>query len=77
MKIRKGIWLDVLEFFGYNYEPYLLFPTYQKKIIYGNSVITIDILIKDRTIFINKSKHITKRNISFINDLIVANLVEN
>ena len=76
MKIRKNVDLDILESFGYHYEPYLLFPTYQKKIIYGNYVITVDVLIKDRTVFINKSSYITKRNIHYINDLISEHLIE-
>lgn len=76
MKLRKNVHFDILEYFGYNYESYLLYPTYQKRVQYSNKTYIIDILIKDRTIFINKSKHITKRNILFINDLIKENLVE-
>lgn len=76
MKLSRVVNFEVLEYFGYHYEPYLIFPTYQKVIPFGNRVITIDILIKDRTIFINKSKNITKRNMYFINDLIKENLVE-
>ncbi len=76
MKLSRLVNFEVLEYFGYHYEPNLIYPTYQKKVIYGNKVITIDVLLLDRTIFINKSKHITKRNIQFINDLIKENLVE-
>jgi len=76
MKIKKYISLEVLENFGYNYEPNLFFPTYQKIKRYGNSTIKIEIPIVNRTIFINKSKYITKRNINFIKDLVEHNLVD-
>lgn len=76
MKIKKYISLEVLENFGYNYEHNLFFPTYQKIKRYGNSTVKIEIPIMNRTIFINKSKYITKRNINFIKDLIDHNLVD-
>lgn len=76
MKLSRIANFDVLEYFGYHYEPNLIYPTYQKRVVYGNKVIIIDVLLLDRTIFINKSKHITKKNIKFINDLISENLVE-
>lgn len=77
MKIRKSISLEILESFGYRYEPNLFFPTYQKIKRYGSSTVKIEILIKNRTIFINKNNHITKKNINFIKDLINYNLVDN
>lgn len=77
MKIRKSIPLENLKNFGYHYESNLFFPTYQKIKRYGNSTVKIEILIKNRTIFINKSNHITKKNINFIKYLINYNLVDN
>lgn len=76
MKFSRFVNIEVLEYFGYHYEPYLIYPTYQKILTYGNKTIIIDILINDRTVFINKSRHITKNNIHFINDLIKENLIE-
>lgn len=76
MRIRKDIYLKELENYGYHYEENLFYPTYQKKRRYGNKTITIDILILNRKIFINKSDYITKKNINFVRDLIVNNLVE-
>lgn len=76
MKIRKHIPLNSLENFGYHYESNLFFPTYQKIKRYGNSIIKVEILISNRTIFINKSKNINKKNIKFIKDLINYNLVD-
>lgn len=76
MKLSRLVNFEALEYFGYTYEPNLIYPTYTKKIPYGNKIITVDVLLLDRTIFINKSKNITKKNIHFINDLINENLVE-
>lgn len=76
MKLSRIANFDVLEYFGYTYEPNLIYPTYTKRIQYSNKTIIIDVLLLDRTIFINKSSKITKNNIQFINDLIKENLVE-
>ncbi len=76
MKLRRNINFEVLEYFGYTYEPNLIYPTYTKRISYSNKTITIDILLLNRMIFINKSKYITKRNVQFVSDLIKENLTE-
>lgn len=76
MKIRKDIHLEKLEEFGYRYSENLAYPTYRKIRSFGNSAIVIDILILNRTIYINKSDRITERNINFISDLIRANIIE-
>lgn len=76
MKIRNGVPIDYLEEYGYHYEANLTYPTYQKLIEYGNLPIVIDVMIKNRVIYINKSPVITKRNMHFIKDLINNNLVE-
>lgn len=76
MKIRKTVELDKLKEYGYHYESNLCYPTYQKRIRYGNSMIVIEILEKDRTIFINRSTKITKRTIPFLRDLMTDNLIE-
>lgn len=76
MKLRRNVNFEVLEYFGYIYEPDLIYPTYTKRLSYSNKTIIIDILLLNRTIFINKSKYITKKNIQFISDLIKENLIE-
>ena len=76
MKIRKDIRLDDLEQYGYRYSENTALPTYRKTKVFGNSLITIDILIANRTIYINKSDKITERNNLFIQDLIKANFIE-
>lgn len=76
MKIRKEIYLEDLEEYGYHYESNLAFPTYQKIIMYGYKVIKIEVLIHNRMVFINRSNHINEKNINFVRDLITNNLVE-
>lgn len=76
MKIRKDIELKRLENYGYHYEENLFYPVYQKRIGYGNGIVLIEVLLKDRTIFINKNKAITKKNIHFIHDLVKNDFVE-
>ncbi|MEE0699151.1 MAG: hypothetical protein U0M66_00890 [Bacilli bacterium] len=76
MKLRKSVSIDSLEEYGYRYESNLIYPTYQKIINYGNRAIIIDVMIKNRMVYVNKSPVITKRNVHFIRDLIINNLVE-
>lgn len=76
MKIRKDIRLEELERFGYQYSENAALPTYRKTKVFGNSLITIDILIANKTIYINKNGRITERNNLFIQDLIRANFIE-
>lgn len=76
MKIRKDIFLEELERYGYHYEDNLVVPTYKKITMYGNKTIIIEVVIASRQIFINKSDYITNKNILFIHDLITDNLIE-
>lgn len=76
MKIRKSIPLEKLKEYGYQYEPNLFYPTYQKRVRYGNKVILIEVLEKDRTIFMNRNQKITKKTIDFLRDLMIDNLIE-
>lgn len=76
MRVRKDIYLEILEKYGYSYECKLAFPTYKKITTYGNKTIIIEILVQNRNIYINKSNIINKKNEKFILDLIIDNLIE-
>lgn len=76
MKIRNNINLNILENHRYKYEENLLYPTY-KKVIRVNKTqrIIIEILEKDRTIFINKNSKIKRDHLKYLNDLRKGNLL--
>lgn len=76
MKIRNNINLNILENYRYKYEENLLYPTY-KKVIRVNKTqrIIIEILEKDRTIFINKNSKIKRDHLKYLNDLRKDNLL--
>lgn len=76
MKIRKNIDLKILENYNYKYEENLLYPTY-RKVIRVNKIqrIVIEILVKDRTIFMNRNSKIKKDNLKWLNDLRKGNLL--
>lgn len=76
MKIKDTISLVELEKFGYRYQENLLFPTYRKVIQRGRSKIVIEILVMDRTVFINRNKNITKKGLYFFKDLITSKFLE-
>lgn len=76
MKIRKDVFLEKLEEYGYQYKENLFFPTYQKIRTFGNKTIIIEIFIHNRQIFIAKSSHITEKNKRFIQDLIDNHWIE-
>ena len=69
MKIKKNVYLGDLERFGYKYEPNLIYPTYKKVIKQGNYNIVIEILLLDRTIFVNKNKKIRSNHLRHLEDL--------
>lgn len=69
MKIKKNICLDDLSRFGYKYQENLIYPTYKKAIRQGNSNIIIEILVLDRTIFVNKNKMIKSNHLRYLEDL--------
>ncbi len=69
MKIKKHVYLGDLERFGYKYEANLIYPTYKKTIKQGNSNIVIEILVLDRTIFVNKNKKIKSNHLRYLEDL--------
>lgn len=69
MKIRENVYLKELEYFRYKYEENLIFPTYKKVIKQGNTNIVIEILIKNRTIFINRNKNIRRNYLKYLEDL--------
>lgn len=76
MKIRSNINLSILENYNYRYEENLLYPTY-KKVIRVNKTqrIIIEILVKDRTIFINKNSKIKRNHLKYLNDLRNKNIL--
>ncbi|MCI8445778.1 MAG: hypothetical protein HFG15_04985 [Bacilli bacterium] len=76
MKIRKDIYLKQLEIYGYQYVDNLVYPSYQKRLSYGNKVVIIDIFVKDRVIAINGNRSINKKNDHFIRELKLANFIE-
>lgn len=76
MKIRQNIDLDELEKFGYRYQENLIFPTYRKVIQCGKRKTIIEILVLDRTVFINRRKVHSSDNLLFIKDLKLANFLE-
>lgn len=76
MKIRKDIDLDILKNYGYKYENNLVYPSYKKVVQYGNAIIIINIYVQNRIIAINQSKVINKKNINYIRDLLINDLVE-
>lgn len=76
MKIRKEVYLEKLEDYGYQYKENLFYPTYQKRRSFGNGTILLEILVYNRTIYINKSPHITEKNKRYLLDLIEDHLVE-
>lgn len=76
MKIRKNIDLNILKNYRYKYEENLLYPTYKKVIrINKTQRIVIEILVEDRTIFINKNKKIKDNHLRYLNDLRMNNLL--
>lgn len=76
MKIRNNIDLIILENYRYKYEENLIFPTYKRVIrVNKNQRIIIEILIKDRTIFINKNSKIKRDHLKYLNDLRKGNLL--
>lgn len=77
MRLRKGISLEKLEQFGYHYQENLIFPTYRKVIQSGRRKIIIEILVADRTIFINRRKvEFVRDGIYFLKDLELSNFLE-
>lgn len=76
MKVRYNMNFSELEKLGYRYQLNLIFPTYRKVIYSGKCKIVIEILLLDRTIFINRSKVIKKENYRFLKDLRQANMLE-
>lgn len=76
MKLRKDIYLKQLEEYGYQYVDNLVYPSYQKRLTYGNKAVIIDIFVKDRMIAINGNRSINKRNDHFIRELKLANFIE-
>lgn len=76
MKIRNNINLNILENYRYKYEENLLYPTY-KKVIRVNKTqrIIIEILEKNRTIFINKNSKIKRDHLKYLSDLRKGNLL--
>lgn len=76
MKIRSSVNLKRLEDFNYQYQHNLIYPTYKKVVrINKKTRAVIEVLVDDRTIFINKSKRITKPQMKWIHDLERANLL--
>jgi len=75
MKIKKNINLKDLEKLGYNYQENLIYPTYKKIIKQNKSTIIIEILILDKTTYINKNKKITNTQLKYIEDLKYSNLI--
>lgn len=76
MKIRKNIDLTQLEKFGYRYQENLIFPTYRKVVQSGKKKTIIEILVLDRTIFINRRKVHSADNFLLIRDLKLADFLE-
>lgn len=76
MKIRKNIDLTQLEKFGYRYQENLIFPTYRKVIQSGKTKTIIEILVLDRTVFINRKQVPLGDNFSFIKDLKLSDFLE-
>lgn len=76
MKIRNNVDLDILKNYRYRYEENLLYPTYKKVIrVTKTQRIVIEILVENRTIFINKNSKIKKDHLRYLNDLRVNNLL--
>lgn len=75
MKIKRNVYLGDLERFGYEYQENLIYPTYKKVIRQGNYNIVIEILLLDRTIFINKNKKIKSNQLRYLEDLKVHGLI--
>lgn len=76
MKIRKNVDLDMLKNYRYKYEENLLYPTYKKVIRISKAQrIIIEILVEDRTVFINKNSKIKKDHLRYLNDLRMNNLL--
>ncbi len=69
IRIREGIDLKILEYYRYQYQENLLFPTYKKVIKTGLRQIVIEILISSREVFINKNAKIKKSEYRFLHDL--------
>lgn len=69
MKIKDDIELSTLEKYGYKYQENLLYPTYKKIIKKGKTTIKIEILVKNRQIFINKNKNIKLAQLKYLEDL--------
>ncbi len=76
MKLRNHVFFEDLEKYGYQYKENIIYPTYQKKKTFGNKTIRIDILLMNRTIYINKSSKITNKEKKYLKDLQEANLLE-
>lgn len=76
MRIKNNLYLKELEKFRYRYEENLIYPTYKKVIQRGANKVIIEILIQDRTIFVNRNKYIKKKHLKYIKDLINAKLIE-
>lgn len=76
MKIRSNINLSILENYRYKYEKNLLYPTYKKVIrVTKTQRIVIEILVENRTVFINKNKKIKDNHLRYLNDLRMDNLL--
>lgn len=76
MKIKSNIYLKELENFRYKYQENLIYPTYKKVFKCGKSNIIIEIVIQNRTIFINRNKKLKKSHLKYIEELKRANLIE-
>lgn len=76
MRIKDNIPLDYLIDHGFHYETNLIFPTFKKVITAENKVVVIEILIKNKMVYINKSPKIGSKNIRFVNSLIKAGIIE-
>lgn len=76
MKIKKDIYLGELEKYRYKYQENLIYPTYKKIFKCGKINIIIEIVIQNRTIFINHNEKIKKSHLKYIEELKRANLIE-
>ena len=75
MKIRNDVDLSILERFGYKYQENLIYPTYRRFIKQYNTKIIIEILVLDRTFFLNRNKNIKSTQLKYLEDLRYNNLI--
>ena len=77
MKIKDHVDLKRLEIYGYRYQENLIYPTYRKVIYRGNQRVVIEIVVMNRSIFVNRNALFSKIYLPFLKDLFLMQYIEN